>query len=237
MDTENKKLSLDAQVQQDEAQREQARLLFARACHFVMGAVDLQQLPDPDLPEVAFAGRSNVGKSTLLNAITGRKALARASNTPGRTRELNFFNLDDRLMLVDLPGYGYARTSRATVEKWTRLTRAYLKGRVNLARCFLLIDGRHGIKPNDLEIMTEFDEAAVVYQLVLTKIDKVKQADQQKLLARTQNAIAKRPAAHPQILLVSSLKTTGIADLRAQMLALALAEPRPEPRPGASEQE
>ncbi len=191
-----------------------------------MGAVDLKHLPPPDLPEVAFAGRSNVGKSTLLNAITGRKALARASNTPGRTRELNFFNLDDRLMLVDLPGYGYARTSRDVVERWTKLTRAYLKGRANLTRCFLLIDGRHGIKPNDLAIMDEFDEAAVVYQLVLTKFDKVKQAARSSILDKTRAAIAKRPAAHPEILGVSSHKGDGIADLRLAMLDLALAEPR-----------
>lgn len=189
-----------------------------------MGAVDLKSLPTTELPEVAFAGRSNVGKSTLLNAVTGRKSLARASNTPGRTRELNFFNLDDRLMLVDLPGYGYARTSRNLVERWTKLTRAYLKGRAKLARCFLLIDGRHGIKPIDLEIMDEFDQAAVVYQIILTKGDKVKQADRQTLVTRTQSAISKRPAAHPEILLISSFTGDGIAKLRGQMADLALAK-------------
>ncbi len=187
-----------------------------------MGAVGLAQLPPPDLPEVAFAGRSNVGKSTLLNALTRRKGLARASNTPGRTRELNFFNLSDRLMLVDLPGYGYARTSRDTVEKWTKLTRAYLKGRVNLARCFLLIDGRHGVKPNDLEIMDEFDEAAVVYQIVLTKMDKVKAGDKEAVFSKTQSIITKRPAAHPVLLGVSSVKGDGIAQLRAAMAPLAV---------------
>ena len=190
-----------------------------------MGVVDLKQLPAPDLPEIAFPGRSNVGKSTLLNAVTNQRSLARASNTPGRTRELNFLNLDDRIMLVDLPGYGYARTSRGAVEKWTKLTRAYLKGRANLSRCFLLIDGRHGLKPNDLEIMDEFDEAAVIYQLVLTKIDKVKLAGRADLHARTEKVIAKRPAAHPVILSVSSLKAEGLAELRAQIVELALAEP------------
>lgn len=223
MDTENKALSNEQQIP-DKDKLEAGRLLFARECSFVMGAVDLQHLPPADLPEVAFAGRSNVGKSTLLNALTNRKSLARASNTPGRTRELNFFNLDDRLMLVDLPGYGYARTSRVSVQKWTKLTKAYLKGRASLARCFLLIDGRHGIKPIDLAIMDEFDEAAVVYQIVLTKADKVKKEDQQSLLDKTKKAIAKRPAAHPQLLLVSSNKGDGIAELRAQMVELARCE-------------
>jgi GTP-binding protein len=212
----------EQEQEQQQARLEAGRLLFARECNFVMGAVGLQQLPPPDLPEVAFAGRSNVGKSTLMNAITGRKSLARASNTPGRTRELNFFNLDDRLMLVDLPGYGYARTSRNVVERWTKLTRAYLKGRANLSRCFLLIDGRHGLKPNDLEIMNEFDDAAVVYQIVLTKMDKVKQVDRDKLFERTQKAISKRPAAHPVILAVSSVKGSGIAQLRGEISDLAL---------------
>lgn len=222
MDTETKALSNEQQTP-DKAQLEAGRLLFARECSFVMGAVDLKYLPPADLPEVTFAGRSNVGKSTLLNALTNRKSLARASNTPGRTRELNFFNLDDRLMLVDLPGYGYARTSRDSVKKWTKLTKAYLKGRASLARCFLLIDGRHGIKPIDLEIMDEFDEAAVVYQIILTKADKVKKADQQSLLDKTKKTIAKRPAAYPDVLLVSSNKGDGIAELRAQMAMLALA--------------
>ena len=205
----------------DEARLEAGRLLFARECKFVLGAVSLSALPVTDLPEVAFAGRSNVGKSSLLNALTGRKSLARASNTPGRTRELNFFNLDERLMLVDLPGYGYARTSRITVEKWTALTRAYLKGRASLARCFLLIDSRHGIKPIDLEIMDEFDEAAVVYQIVLTKVDKTKQAERAKTIAKTRKIIVKRPAAHPEVLVVSSLKGDGIAQLRAHIASLA----------------
>jgi len=223
VDTETKALSNEQQTP-DKAQLEAGRLLFARECSFVMGAVDLEHLPPADLPEVAFAGRSNVGKSTLLNALTNRKSLARASNTPGRTRELNFFNLDDRLMLVDLPGYGYARTSRDSVQKWTKLTKAYLKGRASLARCFLLIDGRHGIKPIDLAIMDEFDEAAVVYQIILTKADKVKKADQQALLDKTRKTIAKRPAAHPDLLLVSSNKGDGIAELRAQMAILAIAD-------------
>ncbi|MBL4617281.1 MAG: YihA family ribosome biogenesis GTP-binding protein [Robiginitomaculum sp.] len=221
--TENRKLSTEQQAINKE-KLEAGRLLFARECSFVMGAVDLKHLPPAELPEVAFAGRSNVGKSTLLNALTNRKSLARASNTPGRTRELNFFNLDDRLMLVDLPGYGYARTSRDSVEKWTKLTKAYLKGRASLARCFLLIDGRHGIKPIDLAIMDEFDEAAVVYQIILTKADKVKLDDRQPLIDRTQKTIAKRPAAHPHLLLVSSNKGHGIAELRAEMATLSVSK-------------
>lgn len=200
-------------------------MLFAGECTFIKGVVGLQHLPVGPLPEVAFAGRSNVGKSTLLNAITGRKALARTSNTPGRTRELNFFDLGGRIMLVDLPGYGYARISKTEVERWTKLTRSYLKGRQQLARVFLLIDSRHGIKANDKEIMNEFDEAAVVYQVVLTKTDKLKAGQVKSVLARTQDALCMRPAAHPHVLPVSSVKGDGIAELRAEIASLALAEP------------
>lgn len=199
--------------------------MFAGECRFLKGVVDLQNLPVGPLPEVAFAGRSNVGKSTLLNAITGRKALARTSNTPGRTRELNFFDLAGRTMLVDLPGYGYARISKTEVERWTKLTRAYLKGRQQLARVFLLIDSRHGIKANDKEIMNEFDEAAVVYQVVLTKTDKLKPGQVKAVLARTEETLQQRPAAHPVVLPVTSVKGDGIAELRAEISALALTEP------------
>ncbi len=200
---------------------EQGRLLFARECLFVTGAADRDGLPSGDLPEVAFAGRSNVGKSSLLNALTGRKTLARTSNTPGRTRQLNFFDLGGRLMLADLPGYGYARTGRAEVRSWTRLTMDYLRGRVSLRRICLLIDARHGPKPPDKEVMAQLDAAAVVYQVVLTKADKTRPAALAECLAATAGVIAKRPAAHPDIIVTSAVKGTGIADLRAALAALA----------------
>ncbi len=180
----------------------------------------MQDLPQSDLPEVAFAGRSNVGKSSLLNALTFRKNLARASNTPGRTRELNFFNLDERLMLADLPGYGYARTSRTAIAKWSALTRDYLRGRAQLRRAIVLVDSRHGIKPADLEVMTMLDEAAVVYQVVLTKADKISEQARQSVLERTCNAIARRPAAFARVGLVSAHKGTGMETLRAELAAL-----------------
>ncbi len=204
----------------DAAQLEAARVFFSRSCDFIMGAVSLSSLPNVDLPEVAFAGRSNVGKSSLLNALTFRKNLARSSNTPGRTRELNFFNLDQKLMLADLPGYGYARASKTAVAKWSALTRDYLRGRVNLRRVFVLVDARHGLKSTDIEVMDMLDEAAAVYQIVLTKLDKIKLAERQSVLARTQAAIAKRPAAFPRVAAVSAHKGTGMADLRAEILSL-----------------
>ena len=195
-------------------------MFFSRPCDFVMGAVSLDSLPPGNLPEVAFAGRSNVGKSSLLNALTFRKNLARSSNTPGRTRELNFFNLDDRLMLADLPGYGYARASKNAIEKWSALTRDYLRGRAALRRVFVLVDSRHGIKPSDLAVMDMLDEAAAVYQIVLTKLDKIKQNERQTVLERTQKALEKRAAAFPRVAAVSSVKGYGMAELRADVFSL-----------------
>lgn len=200
---------------------ETGRVLFAGPCDFMLGVVSMETLPPPVMPEVAFAGRSNVGKSSLLNAITGRKALARTSNTPGRTRELNFFNLNDRLRLVDLPGYGYARASKKESSGWNRLIRDYLKGRVTLRRVCLLIDSRHGLKDNDAEIMKMLDIAAVPYQIVLTKTDKIKPTDLDKLMAKTAEKIARRPAAFPLIAATSSEKGSGIPELRAGLAQLA----------------
>jgi GTP-binding protein len=198
---------------------EAARKLFARETVFMMGAVEMAGLPDMDLPEVAFAGRSNVGKSSLINAVTGRLHLARASNEPGRTREVNFFVTDERLRLVDLPGYGFARAGRGEVRKFQNLGRDYLRGRPNLKRAYLLIDARHGLKPVDAEAMDAFDEAAVSYQIVLTKADKVKPAEVAEVVARTAQEIAKRPAAFPRVLATSSEKGAGIPELRAEIAA------------------
>ena len=203
-------------------QVEDGRLLFAREVLFMLSVVNLDSLPPADRPEICFAGRSNVGKSSLINALTNRKGLARASNTPGRTRELNYFNVDDRLNLVDLPGYGYARAPKTEISNWTRLTRAFLRGRAGLGRVFLLIDSRHGIKPSDIELMEMLDDAAVTYQLVLTKSDKIKKAELDKVMRRTSRTIGKRPAAHPELMVTSSEKKTGLDDLRAEIATLAL---------------
>ncbi len=205
-----------------DAQIEDGRLLFARQVDFMLSVVNLNQLPITDRPEICFAGRSNVGKSSLINALTNRKGIARASNTPGRTRELNYFNVDERLNLVDLPGYGYARASKTDIANWTRLTRAFLRGRAELRRVFLLIDSRHGIKPTDIELMEMLDEAAVTYQLVLTKIDKIKKTELDKVKRRTSRTIGKRPAAHPELMVTSSEKKTGLDLLRAEIATLAL---------------
>ncbi len=202
-------------------QLEAGRILFAKGSDFVLGAAKLAQLPESLACEVAFAGRSNVGKSSLLNALTGRKALARTSNTPGRTRELNYFKVGDDLHIVDMPGYGYARAEKALVAKWQSLIRNYLSGRPNLRRVFVLIDSRHGLKPNDMEIMDLLDEAAVIYQGVLTKIDKLKKGELDKVVERTRAGMSKRPAAHPELHLTSSEKGTGIPELRADIAILA----------------
>ncbi|WP_372398276.1 ribosome biogenesis GTP-binding protein YihA/YsxC [Azospirillum sp. HJ39] len=207
----------------DEAALEAGRLLFAKECDFVWGANALNQLPEADLPEVAFAGRSNVGKSSLVNALTGRKTLARTSNTPGRTQQLNFFNLGDRLKLVDMPGYGYAKESKEKVEAWNDMVRRFLRGRVTLRRALVLIDARHGLKPNDDEIMAMLDRTAVPYVVVLTKADKVKPVELDKVRKATELGLKKHPAAFPDIHVTSSEKGTGIAELRASLAALALA--------------
>jgi GTP-binding protein len=198
---------------------EAARVLFAHQVTFMMGAVAIEGLPPADLPEVAFAGRSNVGKSTLINAVAGRLHLARASNSPGRTREVNFFVADEKLRLVDLPGYGFARASRGDVKKFQNLGRDYLRGRPNLKRAFLLIDSRHGLKDVDKEALDAFDLAAVSYQIVLTKADKLKPAEVEAVTARTLAAIAKRPAAFPRVLATSAEKGIGIPELRAEIVA------------------
>lgn len=198
---------------------EAARVLFAHPVAFMMGAVKMDGLPGPDLPEVAFAGRSNVGKSSLINALVGQKYLARASNEPGRTREINFFNLDDQLRLVDLPGYGFARVSRGVANKFQDLGRAYLRGRPNLKRVYLLIDARHGLKAVDTEALDALDTAAVSYQIVLTKSDKLKAEEVEAVVARTRDAIRKRPASFPRVLATSAEKGTGIPELRAEAKA------------------
>ncbi|WP_291841829.1 ribosome biogenesis GTP-binding protein YihA/YsxC [Maricaulis sp.] len=186
-----------------------------------MGAVALDHLPEPNKLEIAFAGRSNVGKSSLINALTNQKGLARASGEPGRTRELNFFEVaDSDLRIVDLPGYGYAKAPKPVVEKWTRLTRAFLRGRVNLKRVYLLVDSRHGLKEVDLKIMDVFDEAAVSYQVVLTKTDKIKPPAVVRLIGETAEKIAKRPAAFPRVVATSSAKQDGVDQLRAEIVAL-----------------
>lgn len=200
---------------------EDARRLFAQECTFVMGVASLDGLPDPSLPEVAFAGRSNVGKSSLLNSLTGRKTLARTSNTPGRTRELNFFNLAARLMLVDLPGYGYARASKTDIARWNETLRSYLRGRPNLQRLCLLVDARHGVKAGDEEMMTMLDTSAVVYRVVLTKMDKLSVTEQEKVTAKVAAALKSHPAALPELITTSARKNSGIAELRADLATLA----------------
>ena len=202
----------------DEEQIEAARVLFAHPATFMMGAVKMDGLPPADLPEVAFAGRSNVGKSSLINALVGQKYLARASNEPGRTREINFFLLDEKLRLVDLPGYGFARVSRTSKDKFQNLGRQYLRGRPNLKRVYLLIDSRHGLKEPDTEALDALDTAAVSYQIVLTKADKIKPAEVEEVVARTVAQIAKRPAAFPRVLATSSEKGTNMPLLRAEIM-------------------
>lgn len=199
----------------DAAATEKGRLLFAGGADFLKGVVAMDGMPDGDRVEVCFAGRSNVGKSTLINALTGRKALARASNTPGRTQEINFFTLTEERYLVDLPGYGFANAPVKVVEKWQRLLKAYLAGRANLRRAFVLIDARHGAKPVDEEIMALLDRAAVPFQVVMTKADKVKEADLSKVLAQVRRALKPHPAAFPEMVLTSSEKGDGIETLRA----------------------
>jgi GTP-binding protein len=198
--------------------------LFARSWQFVKSAPALEFLPEADRPEVAFAGRSNVGKSSLLNALVRRRGLARASNTPGRTQELNYFETPDvALYLVDMPGYGFAEAPKAKVEAWTRLVKAYLRGRPTLQRVFLLIDARHGLKRVDIELMELMDEAAVSYQAVLTKADKVKPQHLPEVVATTHTELARHPAAFARMLATSAEIGTGISELRAEIAALAVA--------------
>jgi GTP-binding protein len=200
---------------------EAGRRLFARACTFMLGVARMEQLPAPGPVEVGFAGRSNVGKSSLVNALTGRKALARVSATPGATRQLNFFDLAGRLRLVDLPGYGYARASRGEVDSWTRLIHDFLRGRAALRRVCVLIDARHGIKPVDREIFKLLDEAAQGYQIVLTKADKVPPPELARMLATVTRETAGRGACHPEVLVTSAATGQGIAELRAALASLS----------------
>lgn len=209
----------------DAPTKERGRLLFAGPCDFLKGVVAMDGMPPADRVEVCFAGRSNVGKSSLINALTGRKALARASNTPGRTQEINFFELGmpdngTERYLVDLPGYGYANAPLAVVEKWQRLLKRYLSGRPNLRRAFVLVDARHGVKPVDEEIMSLLDSSAVTFQCVLTKADKIKDKDRDAVLAQVRSRLAKHPAAYPELILTSSEKGDGIETLRATIATL-----------------
>ncbi|PJB72254.1 MAG: YihA family ribosome biogenesis GTP-binding protein [Alphaproteobacteria bacterium CG_4_9_14_3_um_filter_47_13] len=198
-----------------EQEIESARKLFAGRCDFVVGVASLDQLPESGFQEIAFAGRSNVGKSSLVNALTGRKTLARMSHTPGRTQQLNFFNLGDALYLVDLPGYGYAKVSKAQKKEWDTLIRAYLRGRPALRCVFMLIDSRHGLKDSDLEIMKMLDETAVSYRIILTKSDKTKQDQRHKLETDIVPVLKKHGAAMNDIMFTSAHRETGIAELRS----------------------
>jgi len=203
----------------DDAAIESARRLFAGTCDFMLGVAELSQLPEPERAEVAFAGRSNVGKSSLINALTGRKALARTSNTPGRTQQLNFFNLGSSLTLVDMPGYGYAKVSKAQRAAWDSLIFDYLRGRVSLRCVFILIDARHGAKDLDHDLMTMMDKAAAPYRIILTKCDKVSASGIEQVVADIAKSLKKHPAAFPDIVHTSADEGTGIPELRAIIAA------------------
>jgi GTP-binding protein len=206
---------------------EAGRRLFAHEARFIAGASEISGLPRETMPEIAFAGRSNVGKSSLINALTGRRMLARTSHSPGRTRQINFFDLDGRLMLVDLPGYGYAKASKTAVRRWTDLLSRYLQTRAALQRVCLLIDARHGIKEVDRPVMHLLDDSGVSFQMVLTKTDKLGAAELAQIAEQVVGALADHPAAHPEIHLTSALKQHGIAALRATLCSLALCSSTP----------
>ncbi|MEM1074600.1 MAG: ribosome biogenesis GTP-binding protein YihA/YsxC [Pseudomonadota bacterium] len=208
-------LGFPCATEPDAQTMEHGRLLFAGGTEFVKGVVAMSGLPQADRFEVCFAGRSNVGKSSLINALTGRKGLARASNTPGRTQEINYFATGARHYLVDLPGYGYANAPLPVVEKWQRLLKQYLSGRQTLRRAFVLIDARHGVKKVDEDILSLLDAAAVTFQVALTKADKVKETERKKILDQVRGALAKHPAAFPELVVTSSEKGWGIPTLRA----------------------
>jgi GTP-binding protein len=203
--------------------------LFRRQCDFLSAAAAIGQLPTVGAPEVAFAGRSNVGKSSLLNALTNRSRLARTSNSPGRTQQLNFFALGDEVRLVDLPGYGYAAVARQKIAAWTALTLAYLRGRPSLLRVFLLVDARHGLKDGDREMMDRLDQVAVSYQIILTKADELKHGQGQAMMEATLAAIRQRPAAYPQVLMTSARTGEGISALRAVIAQLLFERTSPKP--------
>ena len=200
---------------------EAGRRLFAREARFIAGAADPGALPPEGLPEIAFAGRSNVGKSSLVNALTGRRMLARTSKTPGRTRQLNFFDLGGELILVDLPGYGYADASKAAIESWTALVRRYLRSRAALRRVCLLIDARHGVKEPDRPVLQMLDQAGISYQIVLTKADKLRAGELTATAERVAAELAAHTAAHPEIHLTSAEEQRGIAALRATLAGFA----------------
>lgn len=201
-------------------QKEKAKALFAQGTSFVLGVAKLEQLPLCEWPEAAFAGRSNVGKSSIINAVTGQKGLAKTSNTPGRTQQLNYFNLADKIHLVDLPGYGFAQAPEQVVKQWQKVIFAYLQGRVNLKRVFLLIDSRHGIKKVDQDIMEMLDKAAVTYQIVLTKTDKISAKALAEVKKKTETEAEKHAAAYVKVLATSSEKNIGIDELRAEISSL-----------------
>lgn len=203
-----------------EAQIEQGKYLFSGECKFIAGSTAISNLPNNILPEIAFAGASNVGKSSIVNALTGRRTLARTSSNPGHTKQLNFFQLREALVLVDLPGYGYARAAKSSIAEWTGLTKDYLRGRPNLKRICLLIDSRRNLKPGDIEIMNLMDEVAVIYQIVLTKIDKVKKDDVDKIISAIKASAKKHTAMHPEIIATSSREGYGIEALRAELTML-----------------
>lgn len=192
--------------------------LFRLPIEFVKGVVAESGLPPADRPEIAFAGRSNVGKSSLINALCSRKALARTSNTPGRTREINYFTIGNEVFLVDMPGYGFAKVPKEMVAGWTKLIEKYLRGRLNLKRTFVLIDSRHGIKKKDLEIMEKLDSSAVLYQIVLTKTDKIHKSELEKRITETQETIKKHPAAFPLLIATSANKGDGIDELKGAII-------------------
>ena len=207
-------------IADDERFLEIGRKIFAAGGEFKWAADSIPGLPPMQAVEIAFAGRSNVGKSSIVNALTGRKALARTSNTPGRTQQLNFFDIGGHFTLCDMPGYGYAAVSKSKVEAWTRTVMDYLRGRAVLARVYVLIDGRHGLKPVDLEILDTLDAAAVSYALILTKSDEVKEADLSRRITETKAALARRPAAFPDVLATSSKTGEGVPELRAAIARL-----------------
>ena len=204
----------------EEKDLESAEWLFKQSCTFMKGVTALAHLPPENLPEIAFAGRSNVGKSSLINALLNRKNIARTSNTPGRTQELNFFNINDTFYLVDMPGYGYAEAPLKMIREWNKLIRAYFMSRSNLKRLYVLIDSRHGLKNNDIEFISLLDECAVSYQIVLTKTDKIGKMATQKVFEETTEKLKSHPAAYPFVLVTSSEKKEGLNTLRAEIKSL-----------------